>query len=145
MRKSISALLTALLLVGGLANLAFVDPGPNGNNEHGLCTAYYNGQKKGHDKNGNPGPFQALEDDAQEQNPQSGDNDGDEMDAVEAVFEFCQDYGIGGNPDHGRYTCEMTESDDPDNEGDMEAECTENDAPGNSGNSNGHGNGNGNG
>ena len=74
---------------------AQAEPGPNGNNHHGLCTAYFNGQKKGHDKHGSPPPFAALEAAAEE--------------AEMSVFEWCSSSennpkGIGGNPDdNGRF------------------------------------------
>jgi hypothetical protein len=127
MKKKLGASLIAVLMMMGLfgAASATADPGPNGNNDKGLCTAYFNGQKKGHDKNGSPGPFAALEEAA-------GAEDGDDRDAVaSAVYEFCMTAAgkdgdgvdIGGNPDdNGRWTC--TETDD-------EYSCTDNPDKGN--------------
>jgi hypothetical protein len=95
MRKLLATVVAAVALGGGVASVALAEPGPNGSNEHGLCTAYFNGQKNGHDKNGNPPPFQALIDAA---------SDGDEETPVEEdVYNYCQEFGIGGNPEHGRY------------------------------------------
>jgi hypothetical protein len=94
MRKLLATTMAAGLLFGG-ALAAKAEPGPNDSNNHGLCTAFFNGQKNGHDKNGNPPPFQALIDAA---------SDGDSSTPVEEdVYNYCQAYGIGGNPTHGRY------------------------------------------
>ncbi|HVM41837.1 MAG TPA: hypothetical protein VM618_13770, partial [Acidimicrobiia bacterium] len=126
MKKLSAALAAAFMLLGllGVAQ-ATADPGPNGNNDKGLCTAYFNGQKKGHDKNGSPAPFAALEEAA-------GAEDGDSRDEVAtAVYEWCMTMAgkggdgvdIGGNPnENGRWTC--TESDG-------EYSCTDNPDKGN--------------
>ncbi|MEA3056734.1 MAG: hypothetical protein QOD30_2166 [Actinomycetota bacterium] len=85
MRKlMVSALVTASLLTGAGAALAAphnASKDDNAKNDHGQCTAYFNGQKNGH--------------------PAQTD------DQVEAMFDFCSGVvgGIGGNPDHGRFTC----------------------------------------
>jgi len=95
LRKFLATAVVAAALGGGIAGVAVAEPGPNDHNNHGLCTAFFNGQKNGHDKNGNPGPFQALIDAA---------SDGDENTPVEEdVYNYCQEFGIGGNPEHGRY------------------------------------------
>lgn len=132
------AFVIGVLMLGGLS-FAKAEPGPNGNNDHGLCTAYFNGQKEGHDKNGQPGPFQALEDTSREYTDSDGvDNDGDgevdedgenqDLSAAENVFNFCDNTTtIGGNPEHGRYTC-VADS-DPVTAGDQPS-CEENDKPG---------------
>ena len=132
------AFVIGVLMLGGLS-IAQADPGPNGNNDHGLCTAYFNGQKEGHDKNGQPGPFQALEDTSREYTDSDGvDNDGDgevdeeeenqDLSAAENVFNFCDSTtAIGGNPDHGRYTCSDSDPAEPGNQ----PECEENEKPGN--------------
>lgn len=123
MRKLFAALLGALLMLGmGSMAIAKADPpGPNGNNDKGLCTAYFNGQKKGHgdeeNQDNQPPPFQGLEDHSREYT----DNDGDDNDRdgetdeegenetltdAENIFNYCNDFGlIGGNPEHGRFTC----------------------------------------
>jgi hypothetical protein len=130
MTKKLLATLSAALLMLGLFGVASAtaDPGPNGNNEKGLCTAYFNGQKKGHDKNGNPGPFQALEDVAED----SGENEDreDEQQISDDVFEFCDEYGIMGNPElNGRFDCREGEdrnSPARDSDDDGEIECVAN-------------------
>src|SRR5687768_11198126 len=74
-----------MLAGGGIAQAAKDDnngkAGPNGENNQGLCTAYFNGQKNGHDKNGedgDPGPFAALEQAGRDNTDNDGvDNDGD--------------------------------------------------------------------
>ena len=137
MRKAIVAALTGVLMLAG-AGMALADPGPNGNNDGGLCTAYFNGQRKGHDKNGYPGPFAALEETGRQHTDNDGvDNDRDgqvdeegenqSLSAEENIFNFCNDLAwIGGNPEHGRFTCsDPGASSDP--------ECTRNAPPGNSG------------
>jgi hypothetical protein len=129
MKTKLGASLIAALMMMGLFGVvgATADPGPNGNNNNGLCTAYFNGQKKGHDKNGQPGPFQALEDEAEEQAPRNNDEDDDNnVSGFEAVFDYCNSlYSIGGNPEHGRYDCTP---DDPETDED-EFGCTERDDP----------------
>ena len=134
----VTAILTLMLAtVGGMTG-AKAEPGPNGNNDHGLCTAYFNGQKNGHDKNGQPGPFQALEDAGRAYTDSDGvDNDQDgeideenenqDLSAAENVFNFCHNTSsIGGNPSHGRYTCVADGAN-------SDPECTDNPAPGKSG------------
>ena len=133
----VTAILTVMLAtVAGTFGVQ-ADPGPNGSNEHGLCTAYFNGQKNGHDKNGQPGPFQALEDTSRAYTDSDGvDNDGDgeideenenqDLSAAENVFHFCSDNTtIGGNPTHGRFDCEYVDEGQP--------SCEDNPAPGKSG------------
>jgi len=139
MKKKLLALaVTSLMAFGATAAVGAADPGPNGDNDRGLCTAYFNGQKNGHDKNGQPGPFAALEETSRAYTDSDGvDNDGDgevdeenenqDLSAAENIFNFCDDTStIGGNPEHGRFTC----SDDPETNGNDE--CTENEGPGNS-------------
>jgi hypothetical protein len=65
--------------------------GPNGSNEHGLCTAYFNGQKKGNSDNAPP--FVAL--------AEAADTSDDEQPATtQEMYTYCTgvDKGIGGNP-----------------------------------------------
>jgi hypothetical protein len=145
-RKLLALSVMILMAFGGTAAVGAADhegPGPNGSNDHGLCTAYFNGQKNGHDKQKDgdgeyPGPFAGLEDHARDYTDSDNvDNDGDgevdeenenaDLSAAENIFNFCDDTStIGGNPAHGRFTC----SDDPETNGNDE--CTDNDAPGNS-------------
>jgi hypothetical protein len=112
LRKTRLGAFTALLLVLGFTGSALAakpdepGPGPNGHNEHGLCTAYFNGQKKGH-ADGSPGPFAALEEKADT-------SDDDEPATIQEIFNYCSgvEKGIGGNPDeNGRFTDCFTNSD----------------------------------
>jgi hypothetical protein len=139
-RKRILAVaLAASIFTGAGLSIAAAAPGPNGKNDHGICTAYFNGQKKGHggDDDRQPPPFQALEDTSREYTDNDGaDNDRDgEVDEegeneslsdAENIFNFCNDTTvIGGNPEHGRFTCsDPGASSDP--------ECTDNEEPGKS-------------
>jgi len=95
MRTRVLALLMAGALAGGYVGVAQAakpedaGPGPNGNNNHGLCTAYFNGQKNGHD-NGSPRPFAALEAAAET--------------AEMTMYEYCSQFDIKGNPgENGRF------------------------------------------
>ena len=146
MIRKLSVAIAALLLAGLGAGLATAEPGPNGNNDHGLCTAYFNGQKVGHgpgEDTDDPPPFQGLQEAGEYYTDHDGaDNDrdgevdeGDESEQLtdaENIFNFCNDTTIiGGNPDHGRFTCqdEGGVGVGPDTETDPE--CTRNDKPGN--------------
>jgi hypothetical protein len=60
----------ALALAIGGATVATADPGPNGNNTFGLCTAYFAGSDKGQEMKHQAPPFAALAD-AASQNGQS--------------------------------------------------------------------------
>jgi hypothetical protein len=58
-----------LLAIGGAATTAAVaDPGPNGNNNFGLCTAYFAGSEQGQEQKRKAPPFVALEAAAEEAN-----------------------------------------------------------------------------
>lgn len=75
----------AALALGGLATTAAVaDPGPNGKNDFGLCTAYFAGSEKGQEKKRQAPPFVALVEAA-----------GDE--GVEAYCENASPGGKGGD------------------------------------------------
>jgi hypothetical protein len=128
----LGALATLFLLGGAFGATAAKPqhaggPGPNGNNDHGLCTAYFNGQKKGHEKNGQPGPFAALTEHAEDEHPNNKDEDPDnDVTGTQAVFDYCSgvEKGIGGNPDqNGRYTDCFT-----DENGDPSDDCTDGDS-----------------
>ena len=103
-------------------------PGPNGHNNKGLCTAYFNGQKNGHQEGEGPGPFGALEDESTD----SGENEDleDEQQVSDDVFEFCDQFGIMGQPEqNGRFDCrEGEDRDSParDSDDDGEIECVAN-------------------
>jgi hypothetical protein len=99
MKKRLAVAAATLMFAGLGAGVVQAEPGPNGKNDHGICTAYFNGQKKGHEKNGDPGPFAALEADHED---------------LQAIYEYCNSLpkGIGGNPDeNGRYTDCFDDSD----------------------------------
>ena len=97
MKKLLAAVMASGLLFGGAAVAhAAGNAGPNGNNDHGLCTAYFNGQKKGWGE-GNPPGFDDLVAAADE----AGNGDGTA--SPSEVYDYCLAYGIGGNPAHGRY------------------------------------------
>jgi hypothetical protein len=139
--KRILTIVFAFAIALGGAAVSQAEPGPNGNNDKGLCTAYFNGQKNGHDKQREgedgayPRPFAALEEAGNDETDTDGrDNDRDgqtdeaneheSLSPAENIYNFCQGL-IGGNPEHGRYTCsDPGASSDP--------ECTENEAPGKS-------------
>jgi hypothetical protein len=100
MKKRLAVASAALMFAGLGAGVVHAAPGPNGHNDHGLCTAYFNGQKNGHSKEGHssPGPFAALE--------QKGD--------TQAIYDYCSglEKGIGGNGDqNGRFTDCFDDSD----------------------------------
>lgn len=141
MRTRVLALLLAAASVGGSIGVAQADPGPHhGNNAHGLCTAYFNGQKNGHgDGENQPRPFAALQQTAEDEHPRNQDDDeGNDVTGFEAIYDWCTSAtNIGGSPEHGRFTC----TDDVDIANEDETNCTENtDGPGNSEGSNGRGN-----
>lgn len=90
MRRLIAAGLTALFLAGGTgaALAGHSDDRPDHEpRDKGLCTAFFNGNKNGWDKNGTPPPFQDLMD-------RADDGDDETTDDVET---YCGDL-IGGNP-----------------------------------------------
>ncbi|HET6693349.1 MAG TPA: hypothetical protein VFJ83_14365 [Nocardioidaceae bacterium] len=54
-----------LLALGGLGATAVADPGPNGPNNFGLCTAYFAGSETGQEHKRKAPPFVALEEAAE--------------------------------------------------------------------------------
>jgi hypothetical protein len=88
MRKLLITAVVAGSMVFG-AGHAIGAPGPdktNGHNDHGQCTAFFNGQKKGQEE-------LSVSD-------------------IQDFYNHCQDYGIGGNPaDNGRYPQCFTDGD----------------------------------
>ena len=58
---TIAASAAALALTAGGAVVAVADPGPNGNNTFGLCTAYFAGSERGQEQKRKAPPFQGLE------------------------------------------------------------------------------------
>ena len=133
MRKVLALILLVVLAVGG-ASLA--DPGPNGNNNHGLCTAFFNGSTTGQEHKRNAPPFVELAREVGENDGVDNDDDGEtdeegEMAGPSEIWEWCMDpennpKGIGGNPDDPN-----TPEEDP------------NGKSGEKGNGNGNGGGNG--
>jgi hypothetical protein len=138
-------LAAAAAIVFAGAGFVQAAPGPNGHNDHGLCTAYFNGQKVGHGPGENtddPPPFQGLENVSRTYTDHDGvdnDNDGqiDEsgenssLTDAENIYNYCGDGGlIGGNPEHGRFTCgDGLTSDGSDQQ--TNPECNRNPKPGN--------------
>ncbi|MGN6575454.1 MAG: hypothetical protein ACTHKG_07195 [Nocardioides sp.] len=51
----------AVMMALGGASIAAADPGPNGHNTFGLCTAYFAGSEKGQEMKRHAPPFQGLE------------------------------------------------------------------------------------
>ena len=108
MPKRLIALLIVVIL--GVAGFAVADPGPNGSNNHGLCTAFFNGSENGQAHKRNAPPFVALAREVGENNGVDDDGDGDtdeegEMAGPSEVWSWCMDpennpKGIGGNPDN---------------------------------------------
>jgi hypothetical protein len=106
MKKLIAFALFLGLIAGGLA---FADPGPNGSNNHGLCTAYFNGSANGQAHKRNAPPFVVLAQQVGENNGVDDNGDGNvdeqgEMAGPEAIWDWCMDpdnnpKGIGGQPD----------------------------------------------
>lgn len=90
MKKLLAAVMAAGLLVGG-ASFAQAghsdDRDPHKSQDKGLCTAYFNGNKNGWEKNGTPPPFQDLESRADDADSETTDD----------VATYCGAL-IGGNP-----------------------------------------------
>jgi hypothetical protein len=128
MKTKLGASLVAALMMMGMFGVsqATAEPGPNGKNDKGLCTAYFNGQKAGHDTNDdgrtdNARAFQGLEVAAgvlAETMPE---------DVADLIFAWCSSEAgadtdgdgvgdgviIGGNPnENGRYVCDADGADD---------------------------------
>lgn len=58
-RTIVSLAILTLGLVG--AGVSVAEPGPNGNNTFGLCTAYFSGSERGQKEKRKAPPFQGLE------------------------------------------------------------------------------------
>ena len=139
-----------LVLTAAGASVASAEPGPEtGNSEKGLCTAYFNGQKNGHDKDGDGwtdnenSPFSALETRSEDDGENEEEDVPGETEIYSDVFEYCDSlYVIGGQPEHnGRYDCRTEDgaprdTDDSDGDGvqgDGEYECLLNTGEGDTG------------
>lgn len=66
---------TLALALSATTGMALAQPGPNGHNNKGLCTAYFNGSDNGQAHKRNAPPFKGLESAA--------------ADAGQSVEEFC--------------------------------------------------------
>lgn len=93
MNKRLAVVLAgALTFSAGAAGLAQAKPGPNGYNNHGLCTAYFNGSETGQANKRKAPPFLELEEAA---------DDGDaNTTPAEDVARFCEGM-IGGRAGRG--------------------------------------------
>jgi hypothetical protein len=122
MRKIALAMLAVLaLFVGGVAKAG------SPNNNHGMCTAYFNGSETGQEHKRQANAFVEFvnyvgDNDGVDNDGDNQTDEGDEVASPEDVWAFCSDIdnnskGIGGQPD------------DPNTEG--------NDGNGNGGNGNG--------
>lgn len=110
MKKLLAAFGAAAMLLAIFgASSAQATPDPEGPAQKGLCTAFFNGQKVGHDSQGSPGPFAALAEAADAANGDDEANADVLLEIAEDVFAFCEGL-IGGNMTNGRYDC--TEADD---------------------------------
>ena len=154
MKRMLALICGVTLLLAAGAGVASAAPGDNGKagpNDHngkGLCTAYFNGQKNGHDKDGdgetdNSPAFGGLEDAASEydeanyegeSNEESEDRE-DERQISDDVFEYCNNvWSIMGNPEqNGRFDCREGEDrngapHDTDEDGEIECDPIEEEA-----------------
>ena len=83
MRQRVLVLvMAAAAIAGGSAVKASADPGPNGHNNFGLCTAYFAGSDNGQAHKHNAPPFVALEQAA--------------SDAHQSVADYCASQTPGG-------------------------------------------------
>jgi opacity protein-like surface antigen len=130
MKRMLTIAFAFAIALGGAA-AANADKPADPGREHGLCTAFFNGQKNGHEKQKNgekgeyPGPFEGLLDNAPD-----GDDDNDTGGDVADLYQWCQQYGIGGNEDNGRWDCTITEDDPTTQEDESNAECDRDTQPG---------------
>ena len=97
MKKVLAIAFGLLGMFGGAVGVAIADPGPNGHNNHGLCTALFNGSETGRAHKQNAGPFAALI-----ANSPDGPSDGDDEDgSLSDAWDWCSDTTtIGGNPEN---------------------------------------------
>ena len=94
-RTIIAASVLALGLAG--TGVSFAGPGPNENNNRGLCTAYFSGSENGQENKRKAGPFAALEKAADEASPEP-----DGVGTPEEVLAFCDATAPGhGNNGNG--------------------------------------------
>lgn len=95
LKAALAAALAGLMLATGAV---FATPGPNGNNDRGLCRAYFAGSGNGQSHERGAGTFVALEDAAGCQTDSQGNRscdctdpngDGSPDTAAECVAAFC--------------------------------------------------------
>ena len=93
-----------LALVAGGAGVSVAAPGPNDNNNHGLCTAYYAGSENGQANKRKAPPFVALEAAADAAGDADGETTAEEMETFCSTFLGGNGNGNGnnGNPKAGR-------------------------------------------
>ena len=151
MKRIIAIAAGVLAMLGAGIGVSNADSGTN--NDHGMCTAYFNGQKNGHgegeEQDNQPPPFEELETTGEGYTNTDGvDNDDDggtdasdptppedsELTDAENIFNYCDDRStIGGQPSHGRFTCVDTLAPDADgSDSETNPECNDNDDPGKS-------------
>ena len=84
---------TIAALIAGSAGLAVAgQPGPNGHNDYGLCKAYFAGSQTGQDHKHQAGPFQALEQAADQASGGNQDGTG----TADEVASYCENVTPGG-------------------------------------------------
>lgn len=93
----IAAPVAAVVMALGGASIAVADPGPNGHNNFGLCTAYFAGSDTGREHKHDAPPFAALEAAA------GVDSDDTQDEADQKVSDWCAENGTkpgggGGKP-----------------------------------------------
>lgn len=92
MKRLVISTSIAALVVGG-AGFAFAgQPGPNGHNDFGLCKAYFAGSQTGQDHKHQAGPFQALEQAADQASGGNQDGTG----TADEVAKYCESVTPGG-------------------------------------------------
>lgn len=86
MKKLLAAGALGLLLAGGTVTGALAQgPGPNGNNDHGLCTAAQSGNKKGWKDGALPAPFAGAVDG-------DTDSDSDPGSRTDFIDQYCANF-----------------------------------------------------
>jgi hypothetical protein len=93
--KRILTIVSAFAIALGGAAVATGAPGPNDSNNHGLCTALFNGSQQGQENKQQAGPFATLISEAVDGPSDEDDQGGSLTDA----WDWCQAFGIGGQPD----------------------------------------------
>jgi hypothetical protein len=92
LKRTIISAAVLTLLVGGVG-VSVAEPGPNGNNNHGLCSAYFAGSENGQENKHKAGPFKALEEAADDGDPNTSVQDD--------VARFCAEFLSGNGNENG--------------------------------------------